>query len=405
VTKAESALDTLFPGGSYETVDFLYHRWAAARYFNGIVRAAAEAAVGARPGRMVRVLEVGAGTGGTAATLLPAMPPERVVYHFSDVSDFFLARARERFAAYPFVCYGLLDIEREPAEQGYPPHSFDIVVAANVLHATRNLDRTLHHVRELLAPGGVLIAYEATSHPRWADITTGLIEGWQLFEDTWRDDNPLLAPKRWDEALRANGFEEALALPEAGAATEVLGQHVLIARAPMLADDPAFIGSRLVDTEHPAPAAAASEPDSSMPDPLPLQLAEALPAERHELLVEYVRGHTMRVLRLDPARPPERDARLMDLGVDSLMAVELRNRLGAGLGLKQKLPATLIFDHPTIAAAARFLERLALPDPGPDAPTAAPARHEAPNTDVATIAGLSDDDVEALLLKKLDQLG
>jgi hypothetical protein len=133
------------------------------------------------------------------------------------------------------------------------------------------------------------------------------------------------------------------------------------------------------------------------------QLADALPAERHELLVEYARGHTVRVLRLDPTRPPERDARLMELGVDSLMAVELRNRLGAGLGLKQKLPATLIFDHPTIAAIARFLERLVLPEPVA-APSTATARPETPATDEATIAELSDDEVEALLLKRLERL-
>ena len=57
------------------------------------------------------------------------------------------------------------------------------MIAANVLHATRDLDVTLEHVRALLAPGGVLVAYEATHHPRWFDVTTALIEGWQRFED------------------------------------------------------------------------------------------------------------------------------------------------------------------------------------------------------------------------------
>jgi malonyl CoA-acyl carrier protein transacylase/SAM-dependent methyltransferase len=177
VTGRETALNTLFPEGSYETVDFVYGGWAIPRYFNAIVRAAATAAANARPGRPLRVLEIGAGTGGTTAAVLPALPADRTSYTFTDVSDFFLARAAERFAAHPTVSYALLDIEDPPAAQGFEPASYDIVVAANVLHATKNLDVTLRHVHSLLAPGGVLLAYEGTHHPRWFDVTTGLIEG------------------------------------------------------------------------------------------------------------------------------------------------------------------------------------------------------------------------------------
>ena len=119
VSGEEPALTTLFPDGSYETVDFLYHHWAVARYFNGIVRAAVVAAANARPEQTLRVLEVGAGTGGTAAAVLPALPAERTSYTFTDVSDFFLTRAAERFAAHPFVRYALLDLERDAGRAGF----------------------------------------------------------------------------------------------------------------------------------------------------------------------------------------------------------------------------------------------------------------------------------------------
>src|SRR5262249_40597789 len=140
LTGAESALEVLFPGGSSEFADELYHRMAASRYFNSIVRAVAEAfAAATPPGRPLRVLEVGAGTGGTTALILPAVPADRVEYHFTDVSDFFLGRAKRQFREFPFVRYGLLDLEKNPQAQGYAAGQYDLVVAANVLHATRDL--------------------------------------------------------------------------------------------------------------------------------------------------------------------------------------------------------------------------------------------------------------------------
>ena len=135
------------------------------------------------------------------------------------------------------------------------------------------------------------------------------------------------------------------------------------------------------------------------------QLGDAAPAERLELLVDYVRERVAVVLRADPGRVPDRGQRLMDVGMDSLMAVELRGALGAGLALDRQLPATLMFDHPTIEAIARFLEREVLGAPG--AAEAAPRTVTTAAADrqrVEDIAGMSDDDVEALLLKRLESL-
>ena len=231
VSGSETALNTLFPEGSYETVDFLYGQWAVQLYFNGIVRAAVTAAAASRHGRPFNVLEVGAGTGGTSAAVLPALAPEGTSYTFTDVSDFFLVRAAERFSDHGFVHYSQLDLEQPPEAQGYPLAGFDVVIAANVLHATRDLDKTLAHVRSVLAPGGLLVAFESTRHPRWFDVSTGLIEGWQRFEDSWRTDVPLIDAERWRDALGQADFDQIEALPAATAVTAQLLQRVIIARA------------------------------------------------------------------------------------------------------------------------------------------------------------------------------
>ena len=94
LTGDESALETLFPGGGFETTDFLYEGWAVARYMNAIARAVVEAWVRVQPADLpVRVLEVGAGTGGTSAAILPVLPADRTTYAYTDVSPFFLEHA------------------------------------------------------------------------------------------------------------------------------------------------------------------------------------------------------------------------------------------------------------------------------------------------------------------------
>ena len=408
LTGSESALNTLFPDGSYETVDFLYNGWAAARYMNAIARAVAEALARARAGHPLRVLEIGAGTGGTAAALLPALDEWPARYLFTDVSDFFLTRAAERFAAFPFVDYGLLNIEEPPETQGLALHSYDMVVAANVLHATRDLNATLRHAAALLAPGGTLLLYEATSHPRWLSMTTGLIEGWQRFEDTWRTDQPLLDVATWDAALRANGFVDVAALPGAGHPADLLGQHILLARAPGQAGDaveaaPSPAAHAQPDAESAAPAAPL--PALAEAEALRAALSVALPDERTDLLVSFVRQAIARVLRLRDWQSLQRNQPLLDLGFDSLMAVELRNVLRQGLELPRKLPATLVFDYPSIAAIAAYLEKM-LVETAPAGETLAQNADQpaATPTSVEALAALSDAEVEAMLLKKLAQL-
>jgi acyl transferase domain-containing protein len=70
-----SPLETIFPGGSYETADFLYHHWPLVQYYNAIAAAIMQAtAAKLPPNRQMRILEIGAGTGGTTAALLPVLP-------------------------------------------------------------------------------------------------------------------------------------------------------------------------------------------------------------------------------------------------------------------------------------------------------------------------------------------
>src|SRR6185312_802397 len=121
------------------------------------------------------------------------------------------------------------DLERPPAGQDVPAGAFDLVMAANVLHATADLGATLDHLLETLAPQGRLLLLETappghkTEPAGWIDLVFGLTEGWWRFTDkTLRPDYPLLELDGWVALLQSKGLEvEALSLP---------GHSVLLAR-------------------------------------------------------------------------------------------------------------------------------------------------------------------------------
>jgi acyl transferase domain-containing protein len=226
---ASDPQELLFPGGDFSHAAALYRENSGARMMNALVREAIVAAVKNAPvGRTLRILELGGGTGGTTASILPALPSHGIRYVFTDLSPFFTARAQESFGDYPFVEYRTLDIERSPREQGFDSESFDVVIAANVLHATRDLRQALRHVRETMVPGGLLLLLEVSGRQRWLDLTFGYTEGWWRFSDhDLRPSYPLLSASEWQKLLEECGFGETARLA-AGPERGPLSQQALI---------------------------------------------------------------------------------------------------------------------------------------------------------------------------------
>ena len=399
VTGRQSPLESLFPNGSFDLAIALYERSTVLRYVNALAASAIETVQLTLPeGRMIRVLEAGGGTGGTSLSVMRALDMQNTRYVFTDVSEAFFEAARQRFSEYPNVELALFDLEREPAEQGYEPATFDVIVAANAVHAVRDLRATLTRLRTLLAPGGALVLVESTDHFAWFDITTGLIEGWQIFADDLRGDNPLLSPEKWTDALETAGFEIAQAWPSSEASTDLLGQHVIVASVPGRAV--ADVESAVRPIAHaPTRAVPASADEGRARTNVRETILSALPSTRLLLMADLVRGEVIRILRLDPASPPTRRDRLMDLGMDSLMAVQLRNALDRLLELDRSLPSTLMFDYPTIEAIAKYLLDRIAPNEAAAANDAS-AGVAAPPIDAKTVGTLSDDEIAAMLLAR-----
>ncbi|WP_280304884.1 class I SAM-dependent methyltransferase [Nocardia abscessus] len=153
------AQELLFPDGDLLTAEAAYRDNPVNRYLNAaagaiVTRAVDALALDRHP---VRILELGAGVGGTTADLLPMLDGLPVEYHFTDVSSFFLDAARTRFARYPWLRFDLVDLNAELP----PPRSVDIILAANVLHNAHHCGVALRRLRELLRPGGRLVVIES----------------------------------------------------------------------------------------------------------------------------------------------------------------------------------------------------------------------------------------------------
>ena len=138
----------------------------------------------------LRVLEIGAGTGGVTLSVLEKLGgvagqfPRFQDYVFTDISTGFFENAQEKLQAWSaFMTYRRLNIEEDPISQGFESGAFDLVIAANVLHATTQMMRTLSNVHKLLKPGGKLLLVEITT-TRAQLFPFGTIPGWWAGESS-----------------------------------------------------------------------------------------------------------------------------------------------------------------------------------------------------------------------------
>ena len=262
---------------------------------------------------------------------------------------------------------------------------------------------TLAHVRSLLAPGGVLVAFESTRHPRWFDVTTGLIEGWQRFEDAWRTDVPLidadtLAGRARPGRLRLDDGRRARRRPCTAACCSTSS---LPARP---ADEAAApLRPRRRERRRARAASVAAGPRRRR---RAAQLEDALDDERLGIIVGTVRrGNCARAPDPGPRPPPARPAaarprvRLADGGRAAQRAAPIARARAEAAGDAGLRPP----DH----RGHRHLPRTAARPPSPTRddrdgePTPDPRSASTPRS---TVADLSDDEVEALLLAKLTEI-
>ncbi|KAI0469853.1 lovastatin nonaketide synthase [Xylariaceae sp. FL0804] len=205
-----------------------------------------------------KILEIGAGTGGATKSVLEAIGSTMTSYTYTDISVGFFTRAAEAFKAYSDkMTFKVLDVEKAPAAQGYQSHSYDIIVASNVLHATVSLQKTLEHTRQLLKPGGYLMLLEITDNdPIRCSTIMGGLPGWWLGVDDGRRFAPTTSPAVWHSTLRKAGFGgvdaitpkvDGPAWPFSIIAAQAVDDRILYLRRPLSSPSPmVFVESLII---------------------------------------------------------------------------------------------------------------------------------------------------------------
>jgi amino acid adenylation domain-containing protein len=364
------ATSVMFPGSSMHLVEGLYQGNPVADHFNDVLCDNVLAFVTARlqqdPEARIRILEIGAGTGGTSARLMARLTPYAghvEEYCYTDLSRAFLLHAQSKYGPrYPYLAYQLLDIGSPLAGQAVEAGSYDLVIATNVLHATRDIRESLRNAKAILRSNGLLVLNELSSCELWAHLTFGLLDGWWLYEDEALriPGCPSLAPSRWAAVLREEGYRH-VTFPAASA--HELGQQVIVAESDGLVLQRGVggtVGGVAVGTD------SAGVEVEGLPSPLKrllqggaaiISAVPAVPAvpgvllEKCRMRIKALIGRALKM----PLDSIDSGVGLERYGIDSILVLELTNTLRAAfeeIGLEDAVTTTLFFEHPTINALA-----------------------------------------------------
>ena len=352
------ATEVMFPNSSMRLVEGIYRDNALADHFNQVLGetliACIEHQLQADRDRKIRILEIGAGTGGTTAKLLPRLhrfPIEE--YCYTDVSKAFLMYAEKHYQpTLPALTTAIFDVSKPLASQLIAADHYDFAIAANVLHATPNIRETLRNAKAALKNQGVLLLNEISNWSLFNHLTFGLLEGWWLHQDTAvrLAGSPGLAPEKWREILAEEGFESTFFPAQE---THKCGQQIIAASSNGLARQ------RVEKSMAPQPSA-----DPKRTDARPRAVASSEKAKGASLSAEvtepmsneYIRRIVIEklsdALNMDAAKI-RNDAPFADYGVDSIIGVNLVHTINETLGIE--LETTTLFEYSTVEDLTQYV--------------------------------------------------
>lgn len=353
------ATDILFPDSSMELVKDIYANNPGSDYYNELVVKSTVAYImevrSREPGRQIKILEVGAGTGGTTRDVADKIGEkfENVDYIYTDLSNAFVQYGKRVYGKkHSFMKFELFNVERDPLLQGFQLAEYDIIIGSNVLHATKNIGNTVRNLRTVLKPSGWIIVNEITKIQTFLNLTFGLTDGWWLFDDNVRlEGGPLLSVENWGKVFKEEHFAGVVGVDTLMSGKKV-SQDVVIAQN---GNQITAYSTKTAEVKTPA-----------------IHLKESqVTSVRHQGLTVYVQNKVAACLAgilMTDADTIDINVPYSSYGIDSILGVECVNTINKCLGTGLK--TTDLFNYTDVVKLSEHIVDVFLEDLMKDEETA-----------------------------------
>ncbi len=351
VTGKKAGLNTLFPTESMDDVSGIYKGNKQADFFNNLIadsifEMVEQSIPKLKKGQKIRILEVGAGTGGTSEFVFKRLKPfsDHLEYLYTDVSKSFLFYAEKNYKEIaPYLQTTIFNIEKPALEQGIKMGHFDIVIGANVVHATKNIKSTVSNIKGALKTGGTLILNELANNELFGTLTFGLLDGWWLSEDPEirLSGSPCLSDKAWGVVLQECGFTNVASYPK----NQKLSLQMIVAKSNGELLVPLDFSKTLL------PAKEEKKKSKSISNKKELKPGgQFTEKDNIEKIQSYLKNILAEVLRVDE-NEVDIQTPLQSLGIESIMINELAEKFTNDFG---KIPSTIFFEYQNISELSGY---------------------------------------------------
>ncbi len=308
----------------------------------------------------LRILEIGTRDLHMTKEILQRVYGDEIAYTYADSSNYFLQNAREELNEFEGVEYKLLYPEVGIGKQQFTLHGYDLILAFNSLHRSRDIERAVKQVDALLAPFGVLMLSELVAETYMQEITAAFLEnGFGAITDQRKESSSVLIDSRcWDRCM--SSFSDRRFIHES------MGQLILLA----CQKDEVLVYTEEKLKEH----LQRKIPEYMIPKVY--QFMEQLPVSSsgkidRKQLKEILNGVSSSVPLIQAATETEKhlleiwrslfgnsklglEDNYFTLGGDSLVATKLI--LEIQKAFQRKVPISAIFENPTVKSLANIIE-------------------------------------------------
>ncbi len=227
----KNSLDLFFPKGSPKVAISAYQSNVFNKKLNEIVAEVIREYIilYQEPSKKIEILEIGAGVGGTTKDVVNNISDKNIKYYFTDISNYFLNNAMKEYNKFKFFEYLLLDINTDLQKDEFKS-KFNIVLSSNVLHNSKNINKTLIEINSILSDNGILIIIDATKELESLLVSLELKGGLSDFSDMRSNtDSFFYNIYQWEEAIENAGFFLLETYPDKKDLLNCMGQTIIIA--------------------------------------------------------------------------------------------------------------------------------------------------------------------------------